>query len=195
MAKSEDHQKYAGKDRADVRRTDYAVDDHTWIKHILTHGAYGVLATEHEGQPFATPVNYLYDEAQHALYFHGAHVGRTRANIALNPRVCFNVSEMGRLVPGERSSNFGVEYQSVTVFGSAAPLEEGDEKMEALIGIMRKYFPDHTPGKDYDLPQPDELKRTAVYKISIEDWSGKQQQDPPNAPGAFSYPPIRPKDS
>jgi nitroimidazol reductase NimA-like FMN-containing flavoprotein (pyridoxamine 5'-phosphate oxidase superfamily) len=190
MSQEDQVDRYSGRPRSQVRREDYAVNDESWIKGVLAQGAYGVLATSHESQPFATPVNYVYDEEAHALYFHGARVGRTRANLALNPRACFNVSEMGRLVPGERTSDFGVEYKSVTVFGAAELVGDEDEIMAALLGLMQKYFPAHQPGVDYPLPEADELKRTAVYKIKIEEWSAKQQQEEPEAPGAFRFPPI-----
>ena len=167
--------KHASKPRAEVRRKDYEITDPAEIKKLLSEGDFGVLATAHENQPYATPVNYVYIAADNALYFHGAHVGRTRANMALNPQVCFNVPRMGALVPGERSSNFGVEYQSVTVFGRARLVEDEKKVVQILLGLMLKYFPDHVPGEDYPIPEADELKRTAVYKIEIEELSGKEQ--------------------
>lgn len=190
MTKEDRVEKYANKERSQVRREDYALNDETWIKAVLAQGAYGVLASSHGDQPYATPVNYVYVEADHALYFHGARVGRMRANLALNPKVCFNVSEMGRLQPGERASNFGVAYKSVTVFGAAEPVEDEAIVMQALLGLMTKYFPEHVPGKDYPLPGADDLKRTAVYKIDIEEWSAKQQEDE-DGPGAFRFPMIK----
>ena len=190
MGNDDQVRKYTQQPRSQVRREDYAVTDETWIKGVLAQGAYGVLATCHENQPFATPVNYVYSEEDHALYFHGARVGRTRANMALNPQVCFNVSEMGRLVPGEISSEFGVAYKSVTVFGSAEVVEDEEAVVKALLGLMTKYFPEHVPGEDYPIPTPEELKRTAVYKIKIEEWSAKQIEEEDKAE-AFRFPPIR----
>jgi nitroimidazol reductase NimA-like FMN-containing flavoprotein (pyridoxamine 5'-phosphate oxidase superfamily) len=184
-------EKYAAMKRSQVRQKDYEITDEKWIRGVLTQGAYGVLATSHEGQPFATPVNYLYVEEANALYFHGARVGRTRANMALNPRVCFNVSEMGRLTPAEKSSDFGVEYKSVTVFGNAELVEDEKETIAGLLGLMAKYFPEHVPGKDYPMPLPEEIKRTAVYKIKIEEWSAKELAEDEDYPGAFGFPPIR----
>lgn len=166
--------KYANKPRAAIRRAEYAISDPELLKKLLARAGVGVLSTVYQDQPFATPINYLYIEEDHAVYFHGARVGRTRANIALNPKVCFNVSEMGDLFPGDRISDFGVEYQSVTIFGTAAPLEDQEKIMSVLLGLMQKFFPEHIPGEDFPLPQPDELKRTAVYRISIEEWTGKQ---------------------
>lgn len=194
MTRDEQVSKPENKPRNQVRRTDYEVTDENWIKGVLAQGAYGVLATSHENQPFATPVNYVYFEEAHALYFHGARVGRTRTNMALNPQVCFNVSEMGRLVPGEIPSNFGVAYKSVTVFGTAELVRGEGEVIQALLGLLLKYFPEYAPGDDYPLPRPDELKRTAVYKIKIKEWSAKQLADEPDNPEAFQFPPIRLED-
>lgn len=171
--KDSDIDKHAGKPRAELRRTDNALSDPAEIKAFLAAGGFGVLSTTHEDQPYATPVNYVYLEADHAIYFHGAHIGRTRANIALNPKVCFNVSEMGTLIPGEKSSNFGVDYRSVTVFGTAEKVTNAEKHLAVLLALMVKYFPEHIPGEDYPIPGPDELKRTAVYRIKIEEWSGK----------------------
>jgi nitroimidazol reductase NimA-like FMN-containing flavoprotein (pyridoxamine 5'-phosphate oxidase superfamily) len=190
MSHEDQVKKYAKKPRSQVRREDYAVTDEAWIKAVLAQGAYGVLATCHENQPFATPVNYWYCEADQALYFHGARVGRTRANMALNPKVCFNVSEMGRLVPAEISSEFGVEYKSVTVFGTAELVEDEDAILQALLGLMTKYFPEHVPGEDYPIPGPDELKRTAVYRIKIEEWSAKRLEEEDTSE-AFRFPLIQ----
>lgn len=173
--KNKEIEKHAAKPQAEVRRSDYEITDQDQIRKLLAEGGFGVLATAHKNQPYATPVNYVYLEADNALYFHGAHVGRTRANIALNPQVCFNLSQMGDLVPGERSSNFGVAYQSVTVFGRASLVEDEQKVVEILLALMLKYFPEHVPGEDYPIPEADELKRTAVYKIEIEEWSGKEQ--------------------
>jgi nitroimidazol reductase NimA-like FMN-containing flavoprotein (pyridoxamine 5'-phosphate oxidase superfamily) len=165
-------EKHAAKPRTELRRTDRAMPE-AEMRALLHGEGYGVLATSHDGQPYATPVNYVYIEEDQVLYFHGAHAGRVRANIALNPRVCFNVSQMGALVPGEKSSGFGVDYRSVTVFGAAEKLADEDKITAVLLALMQKYFPDHQPGKDYPVPAGDEIKRTAVYRITIEEWSGK----------------------
>jgi len=171
---SDGEKKYANQSRSAIRRADRAITDQTQIKRLLARGGFGVLATVSDDQPFATPVNYLYLEEDHALYFHGAHVGRTRTNLARNPKVCFNVSEMGERYAGDRISNFGAEYQSVTVFGTAELVSDQEKIVAVLLGLMRKYFPNHHLGEDYALPEPEELKRTAVYRIAIEEWSGKQ---------------------
>ena len=171
----ENNTKHANKKRSELRRTDRAVTDEGWIKAFVQNGRYGVLATAHNQQPYATPVNYVYIEKDQAIYFHGARFGRTRANIGLTPTVCFNIAEMGDVVPGEKMINFGVNYSSVTIFGTAELITNEEKILSVLVELVRKYFPDKQPGDDYPLPSPDELKRTALYAIHIEDWTAKKK--------------------
>lgn len=184
--------KYANKPRSESRRPDYAIEDQSWIKDLLTHGAFGTLGTVHEGQPFLTPLLFLYIEADHALYFHTAQVGRTRSNAELHPNAALNVSEFGRMLPHQDAVDFNVEYNSVTVFGTLSIIEEMETKDTILQALLDKYAPHLKPGEDYNHIQPDESKRTAVYKLAIEDWSAKRQHEPDDYPGAYYYahPPV-----
>ncbi len=170
-----------------VRRADRAVDDETWIRTFLKEAAYGVLATVHDGQPFANQNLFVYDEADHAIYLHTARVGRTQANVATEDKVCFSVSEMGRLLPAEVALEFSVEYSGVIVFGRGSIIEEEAEATRVLHLLLDKYFPHLERGVDYRPVVPEELKRTSVYRIDIKAWSGKQKQAEPDFPGAFFY--------
>jgi nitroimidazol reductase NimA-like FMN-containing flavoprotein (pyridoxamine 5'-phosphate oxidase superfamily) len=185
---SKDVMKYAGKPRNDIRRKEYAVVDEAWIKALLTRGAFGTLATVHEQQPFLTPLLFLYIEAEHAIYFHGATVGRMRANISINPNVCFNVTEIGRILPDKKAAEFGLEYNSVTVFGRAEMIHDEKEIERLLQGLMDKYAPHLKPNQDYIPAQPEDIKRTLVCKINIEDWTGKQLTDDEESIDPYYYP-------
>lgn len=176
------------KPRALNRRQDYAISDQTWIKDLLHRGAFGSLATTLDDQPFITPMLFIYIEEDHAIYLHTAKAGRTYANAQFNPNVCFNVSEFGRLLPHQDAIDFNVEYNSVTLFGEISLIEDKTAAKKYLQALLDKYAPHLKPGRDYNEIQPEEIKRTAVYKITIEDWSGKQQLEDDNYPGAFKYP-------
>ena len=179
--------KHANKPRNEIRKAKYAVTDEAWIKALLTRGALGTLGTVHEAQPFVTPINYIYIEEDHAIYFHGAYVGRLRANMDINPNVCFNVSEMGRILPYEKAAEFGIEYNSVVVFGQAELVESDEKTGEILQLILDKYAPHLKPNVDYKPIPLEEIKRTAVYKIKIEDWTGKQLVDDGESINPFYY--------
>lgn len=169
-----------------VRRADRAVDDDGWIAAMLHHAPFAALATVHEGQPFINANLFVYDEAAHLIYMHTARIGRTRANVDAYERVCFSVSEMGRLLPADEALEFSVEYSGVAVFGRARIIE-GAEAERALQLLLDKYFPHLKPGRDYRPIVPEELARTSVYRIEIESWSGKRKAVGDDFPGAFRY--------
>lgn len=170
-----------------VRRTDRMMADEAEIRALLHRAAYGALATSNQGQPFINTNLFVYDETAHVIYLHTAQVGRTRTNIEQNPRVCFSVSEMGRLLPAEEALEFSVEYAGVAVFGKASILTDAGEKRHGLQLLLDKYFPHLRPGEHYHSITGEELQRTSVYRIGIEQWSGKVKTVGADFPGAFWY--------
>lgn len=178
---------YANQAPAEVRRSDRAVEDTAWIEDFLRRAPVGMLATVHEGQPFINSNLFVYDAAAHAIYMHTARVGRTRANVELEERVCFSISDMGRLLPAPEALEFSVEYSGVVVFGRARVIGDTVEAKHALQLLLDKYFPHLKPDVDYRSTTDDELARTAVYKIEIDEWSGKRKKVDGDFPGAFYY--------
>ena len=177
---------YAALPPAEVRRSDRAVYDEAWIADLLRRAPTGVLATVSDGQPFINTNLFVYDAPQHVIYMHTARVGRTQTNVEGGERVCFSVSEMGRLLPADEALEFSVEYAGVAAFGRAS-IVEGEEAERGLQMLLDKYFPHLQPGRDYRPIVPEELKRTAVYRIDIESWSGKKKEVADDFPGAFLY--------
>ncbi len=147
---------------------------HEWVKDFLRRAFIGHVATRWDDQPFITPTNFWYDPSRHVIYFHSNIVGRIRANVDRHAQVCFEASEYGEHLPSNVALEFTVQYQSVIVFGRIRVIEEADEKRYALYGLLGKYFPDMQPGKEYRPITDQELKRTSVYAIAIESWSGKR---------------------
>jgi uncharacterized protein len=172
---------------AEVRRRDRAVTDEVWIRALLKRAPFGTLATVRNGQPFVNMNIFVYDESAHALFLHTARAGRTRDNVESEERVCFGVSEMGRLLPASTALHFSVEYAGVVVFGRARIVEDEAEAERALQQLLDKYAPHLRPGRDYRPIQPEELAVTSVYRIQIDEWSGKQKVAPADHPGAFLY--------
>jgi nitroimidazol reductase NimA-like FMN-containing flavoprotein (pyridoxamine 5'-phosphate oxidase superfamily) len=117
---------------------------------------------------------------------HTARTGRTRNNVNGEERVCLSVFEMGRLLPDKIALEFSVEYAGVNLFGRAAVID-GDEALRGLQLLCDKYFPHLQPGRDYRPANLLELKRTSVYRIDIDSWSGKKKEVADDFPGAFFY--------
>jgi uncharacterized protein len=178
---------YASRPLNEVRRADRTVDDDAWIRALLHRAPVGSLATIYEGQPFINMNLFVYSEAEDVIYMHTARLGRTRVNVEGDERVCFSVNEMGRLLPADTALEFSVEYSGVVVFGRAGVVTDTVEAKRALQLLLDKYFAHLEPGKDYRPTTDEELARTAVYRITIEQWSGKKKAVAPDFPGAFLY--------
>ena len=159
----------------EIRRAERAKDD-AWIRTFLHQAQFGSMATVHDGQPFIVTRNFVYDQSAHAIYLHGAAKGRTYENVQADKRVCFNVSEMGRLLPAKRAANFCVEYSGVVVFGRANIVTDIAEARRGMQLLLDKYFPNLQPGEDYEPATDSDLRNTAVYRIDIESWSGKENK-------------------
>ncbi|SRR5579871_1444187 len=172
---------------AQPRRKDRAVHDEEWVRGFLRRAPFGTLATVHDGQPFLNTNIFVFDEVRHVLYIHTARAGRTRTNVESDGRVCFGVATMGRLLPASTALEFSVEYAGVTVFGRASVVSDAAEARDALQQLLDKYAPHLRPGRDYRAITDEELARTAVYRVDIEEWGGKQKVAPADFPGAFLY--------
>lgn len=155
------------------RRPQNACDDN-WNRSFLARAQIGHVATRWDDQPFITPTTFWYDPERHELYFHSNIVGRVQANAERHPQVCFEASESGRLLPSNVALEFSIQYESVIAFGRIRVVEDNEEKRRILYGLIEKYFPQLTPGEHYRPITDQELKRTSVYAIAIESWSGKR---------------------
>jgi uncharacterized protein len=145
-----------------------------WIRAFLHQAKVGHVASAQDGQPFINPTTFWFDEANHQIIFHSNVTGRIRSNIESNPRICFEASELGKMLPSNVALEFSLQFRSVTVFGKANLINDPEEARRVMYGLIHKYFPTMTAGKDFREITDKELKRTSVYAIKIEEWSGKE---------------------
>ena len=163
-------------DLTKIRRQDRAITDDAWIADFLGKADYGVFATCKNGQPYTVARNFAYDAEKHIIYFHGARKGRTFENVGDGTLVNLNVSEMGELSVGKRAIDFGVNYKGVVVFGHLSIVEDMGEAKHGLQLLMNKHFPELIPGADYEPITDVDAKATAVFRVDIEAWSGKEKK-------------------
>ena len=160
-----------------IRRQDRAITEDAWIADFLKKADYGVFATCKDGQPFTVARNFAYDPKKHAIYFHGARKGRTFENVGqAGTPVNLNVSEIGERIVSDRAMNFGVKYKGVVVFGHLSVVDDVTEAKHGLQLIMDKHFPELHPGVDYEAATDEDLKVTAVFRVDIKAWSGKEKK-------------------
>jgi len=180
----------AGRDdaRSAIRRRDRG-EGEAWVKAYMTEATWGFMATVGEdGQPFLNSNLFVYDADRHCIYLHTHRTGRTRDNMDVADRVVFSVAAMGRLLPAPEALEFSVEYSGVMAFGRGYVIEDITEAKAALQMLLDKYAPHLKPERDYRPTTDDEIRRTAVYRIDIETWSGKEKSVEVDFPGAFDLP-------
>jgi uncharacterized protein len=155
------------------RLPEYQRDDE-WIRAYLREAKVGHIASAQNGQPFLNPTTFWFDEAMHQIVFHSNVAGRIRSNIENNPQVCFEASELGKMLPSNVALEFSLQFRSVTVFGKVSLVNDPEVARRVMYGLIHKYFPRMTAGREFREITDKELKRTSVYAIKIQEWSGKE---------------------
>ena len=165
---------YIGQNPSAFQRRPHLTKDAAWIREVINTFKVGHVATSIDGQPFINTSTFWYDEAEHQIVFHSNLAGRIRSNIEYNPKVSFEASVLGQLLPSNVALEFSLQYRSVVAFGTARVVTDPDEMRRLLYGLINKYFPELIVGQEYREIAEKELRATSVYAIKIEEWSGKE---------------------
>ena len=142
-----------------------------WAESIIDKCKWAVVSmTGEDGAPYCTPVSIARDG--NFVYFHSGKAAGARTRALLkDPRVC--VSCVGDVNPGYWK-NFTTEYESAIFRGTAVPVTEAEEKIHALRLICERYTPEAM--EHFEAAVERSLKITAVWKISIEELTGKRKK-------------------
>lgn len=159
------------------QRRPHLTKDDAWIRAFLKEAQVGHIATSADDQPFLNPTTFWYDEENHQIVFHSNIAGRVRSNIEANPKVSMEASELGRLLPSNVALEFSLQFRSVILFGTTRIVTDPEEAKKMLYGLIHKYFPKMTAGREYREITDKELRATSIYAIKIEEWSGKENWD------------------
>ncbi len=172
--------------RVDPRRRDRGKDE-GWIRTYMERAPWGVLALPVPGgPPYLNSNLFVYRGDPDRIYLHTARTGGLSDALAAPEGVeaSFTAAAMGRLLPADEALEFSVEYNAVVVTGWCRTVADATESQAALQALLYKYAPHLKPDVDYRGIVPDELRRTAVYRLDVERWSGKEKAVGEH-PGAF----------
>jgi hypothetical protein len=148
-----------------LRRKDREITDRTRIEDVMRKATVVHLGMVDGDEAYVVPVNFGYEE--NCLYFHSAAKGHKIDLLKKNNRVCFEIDGDVKIESSEKS-RCNVKYRSVIGRGTAHILEDQDEKIRGIKTIMRQ-----CDGSEFEFPQ-DSLKSVLVFRIDIENLSGKQ---------------------
>lgn len=152
-----------------MRRKKKEITDHLEINRILKASAVMRLALCLENHPYVVPMSFGYDGE--ALYFHCADEGLKLDILRRNPRVCCLFEHGVALAPkGEKPCDWGFDYSTVIVHGTATQLLDPADKLAALQLITDNYAVSAMP-----VPA-DKIGKVNVWKITIEKTTGKRSE-------------------
>ncbi len=141
-------------------------------KKLLHDARRGVLAVNGDNNyPYAIPVNYLYDEENRKIYFHGSRIGHKADAIKTCDKVCFTVFGNETVKEEESWAPF---LQSVVIFGRCHLIEDQPAATALLKRFAMKFYPNENM---VDEGIAASGKAVQMYEIEIEHFSGKQVQE------------------
>lgn len=158
-----------------VREPQRAVYDRDVIYKILDEGFVCHVGFFLDGQPFVIPTSY--GRKDDVLYIHGSAASRMLRNASGGIPICVTVTLLDGLVLARSVFNHSMNYRSVVVLGTAASIEDREQKLAALRVLSEHIL----PGRWDDARQPNEkeLKATTVIQLPIEEFSAKVREGPP----------------
>lgn len=155
-----------------MRRKDREVTELSKIVEIVERCDIVRLGMVDNGQPYIVPLNFGYEliDDQLSLYFHSAKEGRKIDIMKVNPAVCFEMDCSFKKLEGEVACNWSAEFESIIGYGRVEFLNNEAEIKHALDCMMKKYGFSGMPSYKDDV-----LKRTAVYKLTVDTLTAKQK--------------------
>ena len=129
----------------------------------------------HEDYPVIIPT--IYGRKENVLYIHGATVSRMLVDLEKGIPISINVTHTKGIVLARSAFNHSLNYESVTIFGSAVLVESEEERMKALKIVSDQVLQDRW--EEIRLPNEKEMKATKVLKIEISEASAKIRTGPP----------------
>lgn len=149
--------------------------DRATIDAILDEALVAHLGFVDADQPYAIPT--LHARVGDTVYVHGSAASRTLRALANGASVCLTATLIDGLVLARSAGHHSVNYRSVIVFGVATPVEDPEERGEAL----RLFTERLVPGRWQEVRPPTvkELKGVGVLSIPIDEASAKIRTGPP----------------
>jgi uncharacterized protein len=143
--------------------------DHAAVFAVLDAGLLCHVAYTLDGQPYCTPTIHWREDDM--LYWHGSSASRMLRNLRGGTPACLTVSHLDGLVLARSGFNHSANYRSAMCFGTARIVDDPEEKMKALAGVVDRFY----PGRSATLRpiSAQEAKATTVIGMRIEEASAK----------------------
>ena len=150
------------------------VTDPTEIIRILDTAKVLHLGLAVDNEPYVVPMNYGYtmEDGKLTLYLHSAVKGKKLDMLQANSKVFFEIDCDRMPFEGRVPCQYGMVYSSVMGRGSAAIVEDVEEKMQAMSILMKTQT-----GKDFTFNER-LVSIVTVIRIDVTEYTAKHRPLP-----------------
>ena len=157
-----------------MRRRDREITDNEKIKEIIKACNCCRLGLNDNGKVYIVPLNFGFTEEneKYTFYFHGAKTGRKLDIIKQNNYAGFEFDTNHEIyTKGDKACDYTARFQSIIGNGKVTIIENSDEKMKALLEMMK-----HNTGKSEWEFDERMIKAVTVFKLEVEEMSCKEHE-------------------
>lgn len=151
------------------RRADRGSYDKETLYSILDKEFICQVGFLYDGYPVVIPT--IYGRDGNSIFFHGANVSRMLQTMEQGVPVSVNVTRTNALVLARSAFHHSLNYESVTLFGTARTVEDKEYKLKALKVISDQIL-EHR-WEEVRRPNAKELNATKVLELEITEGSAK----------------------
>ena len=150
------------------------VTDPQQILEILDKGQVLHLGLSVNDEPYVVPMNYGFclEDGKLTLYLHSAVKGKKLDMIRANPKVFFAIDCDRMPFQGDKPCQYGLVYSSVMGRGTAAIVEDVEEKKMAMTALMKTQT-----GKDFVF-EDRLVSIVSVIRIDVAEYTAKHRPLP-----------------
>ena len=142
------------------KATVYAILDKAPIVHI---------GFNKDGAPAMLPM--VFWRRDDHVYFHGAAKNRMFGAVTAAPDICVTATLIDGFVAARAALHHSMNYRSVIIYGQAEEVADPKEKLEALRGIIERFYPERW--EKIRQPSEREFNSVSVYRVPIQEASAK----------------------
>ena len=150
------------------------VTDPEQIRHILDTAKVLHLGLAVDNEPYVVPMNYGYtlEDGKLVLYLHSAVKGKKLDMIHANSKVFFSIDCDRMPFEGRGPCQYGLVYSSIMGRGTAAIVEDVEEKKRAMTILMKTQT-----GRDFTF-EDRLVSIVTVIRIDVAEYTAKHRPLP-----------------
>lgn len=149
-----------------MRRADKAINDPAEIEAIIRRAQVCRLGLCDGNQPYIVPM--CFGLVENRVYLHCADKGHKIDVLHVNTNVCVEFDIDQEVVPGPSACRIGMKYRSVIGFGTAAFVDDPEEKRRGLEAMVLQYA-DRCEGMSEQA-----VAHTTVIRVDVAEFTGKE---------------------